>query len=209
MPLAPTTPKNPAYCALLTTFIPVIGKPPPSKIPQKVRLLSIPLPIGSHRCAERSIGAVIRMICWRLEESPGFRFSKKLALPLLCAPPFSDTYVSPALCEDSCLWPFSHLQQLPSKSFSRRAPPARRTRLMNKWVLFIRCPFVISFFYREPAPEILFEVAERHYVSIFSRFCIRRDSAILMAVDCHFEFFHIFKWRSSAKSHKSVIIKLR
>ena len=157
MPLAPTTPKNPAYCALLTTFIPVIGKPPPSKIPQKVRLLSIPLPIGSHRCAERSIGAVIRMICWRLEESPGFRFSKKLALPLL----------------------------------------------------FIRCPFVISFFYREPAPEILFEVAERHYVSIFSRFCIRRDSAILMAVDCHFEFFHIFKWRSSAKSHKSVIIKLR
>ena len=124
-------------------------------------------------------------------------------------PPFSDTYVSPALCEDSCLWPFAHLQQLPSKSFSRRAPPARRTRLMNKWVLFIRCPFVISFFYREPAPEILFEVAERHYVSIFSRFCIRRDSAILMAVDCHFEFFHIFKWRSSAKSHKSVIIKLR
>ena len=87
MPLAPTTPKNPAYCALLTTFIPVIGKPPPSKIPQKVRLLSIPLPIGSHRCAERSIGAVIRMIYWRLEESPGFRFSKKLALPLLCAPP--------------------------------------------------------------------------------------------------------------------------
>ena len=64
-------------------------------------------------------------------------------------------------------------------------------------------------YFTEKAPEILFEVAERHYVSIFSRFCIRRDSAILMAVDCHFEFFHIFKWRSSAKSHKSVIIKLR